>query len=1053
MYNSITESKIKSIPKIGDIDIQRLPQELTKIYAQIVSYRRLFIEGSYGDKIEELEKSLKDLQIIANNLETILIVFPNHENKESIAFVAATAHNLIHKMYFSIEEDLVIDIQIDSIPSIISCILLFLIGNSQADAAEVSKDLFKYKQNSITKQKLVDYVEALSKGNLNIIIKNPFYENEISTEDLQERALEYLWKELGDGIFKMALSLLGEVSEYENLCFDRVIEYAQDENSFFSQKSILSGPFHLAKLLKILEVDIFKRSVLNSSIPKDIDPLLWYDFLKVLAKERPFLWENHYEAVNSIFLDEGVSSVLTFPTGSGKSTLSELKIASCLFREKKVVYLVPTHALEDQINKNLKLLFSDFKPILNDFDGEYTEFGEYEGSSLLVMTPERCLTLLNINEEFFNEVGLVVFDEFHLIHGTDINHDKRSLDAMLCLLSLFKTIPNSDYLLISAMVENGEEIREWIEKVTERNCLLFDSSWKPTRQLLGCLIYQEEEIKSLNNIIKTTRKKIKNKTAPVILQKQMEIMPYCFFSMRNIWESVEESDYYTSSILGNKVNLAIGTYWNLTANRNEIAASLGAHFGSMGLKTLIFADIPRNAISIANKINSNLEGNSKALKRFIDKKSNEISSLSAELGSLDFSYFGQSDTVGIHHGLLLPIERNLMEEYFKLKEGSKVLVATATLAQGINLPAEIVIIAGDDRFNEDTGNRIRTSPHELLNAAGRAGRAGQSSQGLVIVIPGEIVTIKGSTISDRWWKLKEEVFSKSDQCLMIEDPLEYFLDSIQDDGVPLSYTQINLLYKFKPDNISTKETKSLLNNSFYAFKSSKEGKMDSFKDQVKNLIKKRNELDDESENIDWIKEISFKTGIDPMLILELGNSIDGDDFERILDFSILDFIDWFIKWLSKKEDRIVKVFTKPTTIENIKKVIGYEKNNENNLKEIANKLHVLQSLIIMYVNGESFEKINEAIPGKNDINQSKARIFIIRLIPEISFAFGILSMVIIEKAKQRGIEKDELSWSIRATSSCIKEGFDEIEKLNYKNKFNLISRVETHLKFNRNKSK
>ena len=1049
MYNSITESKIKSIPNIGNINIQRLPQELTKIYAQIVSYRRLFVAGNYEDKIEELEKSLKDLQKLANNLETILIIFPNHDNKESIAFVAATCQNLIHKMNFSRENKMNNEIQIDSIPSIISAIILFLIGNSQADAAEVSKDLTKYQQNSVTKQKLVDYIEALSKGNLQYIIKDPFLESDINIENLQERALEYLWKELGDGIFKMALNLLGEEVMSQNPCFDKVIQYSQNENSNFDQKSFLSGPFHLAKLLKILEVDIYKRSVLNTGIPKDIDPTLWIDFLKVLAKDRPFLWENHYEAVNTNFLNEGISSVLTFPTGAGKSTLSELKIASCLFRKKKVIYLVPTHALEVQINKNLKLLFNDFKPNLNDFDGEYTEFGEYEESSLFVMTPERCLTLLNINEDFFNEVGLIIFDEFHLIHGTDIYHDKRSLDAMLCLLSLFKTIPNSDYLLISAMVENGEEIREWVEKVTERKCILFNSTWKPTRQLLGCLIYEEKDIVSLKNIIRSTRKVTKNKTAPKSLKEQMGIIPYCFFSMRNIWESVEESDYYTSSILGNKVTLAIGSFWNLTANRNEVASNLGEHFASLGLKTLIFADIPKNAISIANKISSNIFKNEASLINFIGDNPIEINSLSNELGSLDYSYFGKNDNVGIHHGLLLPVERNLMEEYFKLKEGAKVLVATATLAQGINLPAEVVIIAGDDRFNEDMETRIRTSPHELLNAAGRAGRAGQSSQGLVIVIPGEIVTIRESSISDRWWKLKDEVFSKSDQCLTIEDPLEYFLDSIQDDNIPLTYAQINLLYKFKPDNISAKETKNLLNNSFYGFKASKENKLASFKEQIKTLIKRRNKLDDESADINWIKEISFKTGIDPMLILELGNSIDDEDLESILDFSILDIIDWFMKWLSKKEDRIFKIFTKKNTIENIKKVIGYEKDNNNNeLKEIPNKLHVLQSLIVMYVKGESFESINEKITGKNDVFQSKARVFIIRLIPELSFAFGIISMVIIEKAKQQGIGKNELSWTIKATSSCIKEGFDEFEKLIYKNENKLISRVETHRRYN-----
>jgi replicative superfamily II helicase len=61
---------------------------------------------------------------------------------------------------------------------------------------------------------------------------------------------------------------------------------------------------------------------------------------------------------------------------------------------------------------------------------------------------------------------------------------------------------------------------------------------------------------------------------------------------------------------------------------------------------------------------------------------------------------------------------------------SRLLVATSTLAQGMNLPSEVVIIAGDSRFNQDANRMERLEAHELLNAAGRAGRAGEVSQGI-----------------------------------------------------------------------------------------------------------------------------------------------------------------------------------------------------------------------------------------------------------------------------------------------------------------------------------
>ena len=92
MYNSATETKIKEIPSIGSIDTERLPQELTRIFALIISFRRQIVENSESFINAEFSESLGLLQSLANNLETILICTPNHEKKESIAFVAGTAH-------------------------------------------------------------------------------------------------------------------------------------------------------------------------------------------------------------------------------------------------------------------------------------------------------------------------------------------------------------------------------------------------------------------------------------------------------------------------------------------------------------------------------------------------------------------------------------------------------------------------------------------------------------------------------------------------------------------------------------------------------------------------------------------------------------------------------------------------------------------------------------------------------------------------------------------------------------------------------------------------
>src|SRR5690606_16539491 len=194
MYNSTTVQKIKDIPDIGDIDINRLPQDLTRIYAQIVSLRRQVVDGTINFQDENLVSGLTLLRKLANNLETILLAFPQHKQKESIAFVAGTANSLIHKMRLLNEqnEDF---LEVDSISSYIAATVLFLIGNSQADAAETAISITETRSENLVKQQLISCIISLATGKLSKIVDRNYNEDEaIQEEDFQQTALNYLWR-------------------------------------------------------------------------------------------------------------------------------------------------------------------------------------------------------------------------------------------------------------------------------------------------------------------------------------------------------------------------------------------------------------------------------------------------------------------------------------------------------------------------------------------------------------------------------------------------------------------------------------------------------------------------------------------------------------------------------------------------------------------------------------------------------------------------------------------------------------------------------------------
>lgn len=81
---------------------------------------------------------------------------------------------------------------------------------------------------------------------------------------------------------------------------------------------------------------------------------------------------------------------------------------------------------------------------------------------------------------------------------------------------------------------------------------------------------------------------------------------------------------------------------------------------------------------------------------------------------------------GIHHAGLGKEERALVEELFAQRH-LKVLVCTSTLAWGVNLPANQVIIKGTRVFNSAKGDSELLSALDVLQMFGRAGRAGFGS--------------------------------------------------------------------------------------------------------------------------------------------------------------------------------------------------------------------------------------------------------------------------------------------------------------------------------------
>ncbi|KAJ1627390.1 Sec63 Brl domain-containing protein [Pavlovales sp. CCMP2436] len=88
---------------------------------------------------------------------------------------------------------------------------------------------------------------------------------------------------------------------------------------------------------------------------------------------------------------------------------------------------------------------------------------------------------------------------------------------------------------------------------------------------------------------------------------------------------------------------------------------------------------------------------------------------------------------GIHHAGMAKADRQRVEELFD--DGHvKVLVSTATLAWGVNLPAHTVIIKGTQVYNPEKGAWVELSQLDMMQMIGRAGRPQHDTEGEGIVL-------------------------------------------------------------------------------------------------------------------------------------------------------------------------------------------------------------------------------------------------------------------------------------------------------------------------------
>lgn len=1043
MFDAETAALIRAAPPLRGVDPQLLPQELTGVYAELAAIRlRASQIADAPDYLAQIER----LSRIAAVYEAQVDDTTEGETRRAAAFVAATAYQILGRV-MPVAADRADYLSAGAIHPRIAAPLLFLIAEQSPDAREAARGLGVGRLEDIHRGALLESIRDLAQEHFTAILERAQRLARLqpsNDDDLTEQATQGLYGLCWAGLAHLVARLLDQpppalvypLGETPQALFDRATALAVAELEPTADGarlvSAFAGPRHLARLLRHVADGLEGAGIANLPTPVGAAEPAWRRWLRHRALTKPSLWPNHREAVATGFLNAGTSAVLVLPTGAGKTTLSELKIAATLSAGRKVIFLVPTLALVDQLRDDLA---ESFPKSLADYeigaDGDLIAFiSGPELGAIEVMTPERLLAVLSFADADLTELGLIVFDECHLL--SPAGGGARSVDAMLCLLHALRRAPQADYLLLSAMLQNAPDVAAWLAELSGRPCVSFLDPWKPSRQARGVVTYAHNQYEWARRTVRAANFAKRNDQPANC--PPLDLVPFALFGLTNAWARNAPTDRRIVKLSEGTVRLQYGKK-GPTPNSNEVGASFAASAARAGLKTIMFVNQADHAPTTAGKIRDGIA----PVGKLTEFENGLWTDIIIELGGAQHSFVDPTAPALPHNGDMIAIERRIAEALFRRRDGASVIVATPTLAQGMNLPAEVAILAGTKR-HDDTG-RGDLKGHEILNAAGRAGRAGHLANGTVLLIPEPPVSCDANWVPTKAaFDMLAKVLPTNDQCLQIDDPLATLLDRIQLGEVdhPQVRYFLSRLRAGEGEEADSDRPVEMMNRSFAAFQARKAGEEAEFETKLSSL-KGALATDAATAETITVKIASFSgMQIEPLTALSAKLAAEIDT----LPTSVLEWGEWLIDFLIADRGSYALLFE--SDVETVKAVTrGKKAGGDSTESEMA----LLKPALRAWLTGAPFAAIEAAlgVPPTKIKTCKRARDFVLRLMNRRLYMVAGALTALVQNALQEAGKVAANPAAIEILAVAIRKGLDTPEKVAFAHRSPAIrSRVVMH---------
>jgi len=825
MFDEFARQLLDRLPEFVGLDRVACRRALSAAYAQVVEIR---LRGAANPAAIE-PGTRRELRRMVDTLESVAVFDPlagvavPEDMIAASAFAAAEALSLLTALPVEPGVDAPDAIRGPVNYCAMEAGLLYLIGGYDINASASVKRLPVYAPGQLADLEaatvanaayLVSRIQALCSGDVrpppHLIPSTGYTKAPSLCEDILLECRLRCYEQLADALnaYLEWLRVGGDILLQRSqamLAKVRLASRPPDHPGF----TALADIHHLASLLLAAVQRTSTRSVLHRvPVPSTEDEGRRAEFRRYLVaritgthgwRGRPFLWPSAQDFVRQCMPGPRADAVIAMPTGSGKSFVAELAIADALTRGS-VIYLAPTNALVHQIRRDLKDALAEFAEVeMLAFIGgdEYSAgldnfLGVGTRRFVAVMTPEKCALALRLAPEAFAELKLCVFDECHLLSDRG-----RGVIVDLLLAQLFTAAPDMNFLLMSAMISNPEDLAGWL--ATARGSVAVQSAikWRPSRTLRGVIGVNREAAQTNGNAALTelVQRQAKHPsrvnqpfTAPLVM----------LAGLSGPWNSDAEADYRLSPLPAEAGLTIVRRKGNVTMSTagwcNDATLHVSQALARADIPVIAFVLQNRNwAFTLAAQVATPLRDAQADLPMLVLAYlaiAQEELGVASELAGL----FARG--VAVHTSLMLPVEQSAAEFMFR-GQHAKLMFATPTLAQGLNLPAIAVVISGtslgggswgqDPDDNHD--DRVKAT---ILNSFGRAGRPGFANQGVALLVPDNPVWVTG-TADVAGARAAYPVLTSPDAAVAVTSPIESFLDrAYLTPNTQLAATQVEL---------------------------------------------------------------------------------------------------------------------------------------------------------------------------------------------------------------------------------------------------------------------